>query len=649
MTGKFKRTAGIFIFSLFLNVAFSQSNTTYSVTDLTYQNTSWVAETGASVICQPERNSFGYIFISEGRMINAINQNGTILWQKQVSEKISPFLTSIPGDLFFAVFSNSKLTLINSSFLYIWQRDCNFKIEEKPLLGLDGRVFVRGKDNLASYSIKGQLKWSMELKNQNVNLPLTEFNDGSLLLFLNEDAGKKSIASLADSQPFTEDQFSKNSQSSILKTSLNQEESSNDKECKALRISPFGDILEEITFNSNPCEICSTKSGIVISFEDGRCSLIAVKNRQVCEVWRFSNYKSPSKLYALKNEKDLLLINGNPSTINLISLSDGKLKSKSTYTNLSPSQNLSYIDETSGGIVLFFTDNAICISPSLKIQWQAVYNKKKNFRYAFSTDYGYLVMCTDDWVVEAFRMQQSFQKSKYTYKTKSLRPYTLKFKKSSPLYPLEMNYFRQNYDSILSFYREENSPIEFQKFDSSATRDDRLSTSNSRADRINEEIFYVDLNSQFTDFVLAYQTGHEYSASQLYMKEDMNEASAVLDLLSQSGTFSNWSDLSYLMKEVDDPTILLMLVKAAGIIAYDPDGKMLSTLERISHSWPDKKDELFYKSICDSVYEICAFMGRPTFFETGEKILTYLLSKPFLSGIKSYSRETLKKVITLKL
>lgn len=642
MTEKIKRTASIFIFSLFLNVAFSQSNTTYSVTDLTYQNTSWVAETGASVICQPERNSFGYIFISEGRMINAINQNGTILWQKQVSEKISPFLTSIPGDLFFAVFSNSKLTLINSSFLYVWQRDCNFKIEEKPLLGLDGRVFVRGKDNIASYSMKGQLKWSMELQNQNVNLPLTEFNDGSLLLFINEDTGKKNIASLADSPSFTEGQSSKNSQSSILKTSLNQEESSNGKEYKALRISPFGDILEEITFNSKPCEICSTKSGIAISFEDGRCSLIAVKNRQAYEVWRFSNYKSPSKLYPLKNEKDLLLINGSPSTINLVSLSDGKLKSKSIYTNLSPSQNLSHIDETSGGIVLSFTDNAICISPTLKIQWQAVYNKKKNFRYAFSTDYGYLVICTDDWVVEAFRMQQSFQKSKYTYKTKSLCPYSLKFKKSSPLYPLEMNYFRQNYDSILSFYKEEN-------FGEEKPSSDSLSTLDSQAELISEETFYVDLNSQFSDFVLAYQTCHEYSASQLYMKEDMNEASAVLDLLSQSGTFSSWNDLSYLMKEVDDPTILLMLVKAAGIIAYDPDGKMLSTLEKISHSWPDKKDELFYKAICDSVYEICAFMGRPTFFETGEKILTYLLSKPFLSGIKSYSRETLKKVITLKL
>ena len=113
----------ILIAFLLPSALWGASSEAYSVTDLTYQNTSWAAETGAAAVCQPERNSFGYVFISEGRMLNAINQNGTILWQKQVSERIQPFLTSIPGDLFFAVFSRSKLTLINPSLIYVWQQD----------------------------------------------------------------------------------------------------------------------------------------------------------------------------------------------------------------------------------------------------------------------------------------------------------------------------------------------------------------------------------------------------------------------------------------------------------------------------------------------------------------------------------------------
>lgn len=605
----------ILIAFLLPSALWGASSEAYSVTDLTYQNTSWAAETGAAAVCQPERNSFGYVFISEGRMLNAINQNGTILWQKQVSERIQPFLTSIPGDLFFAVFSRSKLTLINPSLIYVWQQDTGFEVIEKPLLGFDGRVYARGSENINCYSLKGNLRWTLKLTGQNTALPLTSFNDGSLLVFVNSTYS----ASLNNGKPKRNSEIfgKKQNNTSARISSVNGE-------YKAVRISPFGEILEDITFNSQPKELCCTKKGIVISFADGRCSLISVKDRSVYEAWRFSQYTTESKLYAMENETDLLLINGNPAVINLISLADGKVKKTSAYTDLSPAKNLIHVDETAGGTVLCFKDNAICINYGLKIQWQAIYNKQKKCRYAFSTDYGYLVMCTDDWVVEAFRMVQSFQKSKYTYKPRELEPYTVKFNKNSPLYSVEMNYFEKHYDELLKSYRKESLGAK-------------------------EEEFYLDLNNQFADFITVNESAHEYTAQQIFLKNDINEVSAVLDLLAQSGSFTQWKEYAYLMKQLEDPTLILMLVKTAGIIAYDPDGKLLNALESLCHSWPDKKDQIFFNSICDSVYQICAFMGRPTFFATGESILSYLLSNHFSPSINAYARDTLKKVITLKL
>ena len=60
----------------------------------------------------------------------------------------------------------------------------------------------------------------------------------------------------------------------------------------------------------------------------------------------------------------------------------------------------------------------------------------------------------------------------------------------------------------------------------------------------------------------------------------------------------------------------------------------------------DTSDLIF---VCDSVYEICRFMGRPALYSKGMEILTQLLYPQYDSKVREYARNTLTKIARLKI
>ena len=82
--------------------------------------------------------------------------------------------------------------------------------------------------------------------------------------------------------------------------------------------------------------------------------------------------------------------------------------------------------------------------------------------------------------------------------------------------------------------------------------------------------------------------------------------------------------------------------------AYDPDGKLLDALELFA-SKVDYKDSALITSICDVVYSICLYMGRPAYNTKGKDIIKTFLYPSFDFKIRTYARDTLKKIIELEL
>ena len=91
--------------------------------------------------------------------------------------------------------------------------------------------------------------------------------------------------------------------------------------------------------------------------------------------------------------------------------------------------------------------------------------------------------------------------------------------------------------------------------------------------------------------------------------------------------------------------VILAGVKSNG---YDPDGQLLKAIEKITLN-VSYKDKTLSSHICDSVYSICLFMGRPAYNSKGKDILKNFLYPSYDGKIRDYARETLKKIIELDL
>ena len=81
---------------------------------------------------------------------------------------------------------------------------------------------------------------------------------------------------------------------------------------------------------------------------------------------------------------------------------------------------------------------------------------------------------------------------------------------------------------------------------------------------------------------------------------------------------------------------------------YDPDQKLLQALEKLSQR-VTSKDTTIINLICDSVYSICVFQGRPAYNSKGKQILKNFMYPQYSSTNRDYARNTLKRILELGL
>ena len=61
------------------------------------------------------------------------------------------------------------------------------------------------------------------------------------------------------------------------------------------------------------------------------------------------------------------------------------------------------------------------------------------------------------------------------------------------------------------------------------------------------------------------------------------------------------------------------------------------------------KDSVYLNTVCDCVYSICLFMGRPAYNKKGKEILKTFMGPGYTFNTRTYARDTLKKIISLEL
>ena len=95
----------------------------------------------------------------------------------------------------------------------------------------------------------------------------------------------------------------------------------------------------------------------------------------------------------------------------------------------------------------------------------------------------------------------------------------------------------------------------------------------------------------------------------------------------------------------------MMAAKGYTFTGWDQQVQSAMGTEDLTYTarWSKNKDTAYLNTICDSVYSICLFMGRPAYNKKGKDILKSLMGIGYSSKTRNYARDTLKKIIALEL
>ena len=278
-----------------------------------------------SVLSEPAVTSYGFCLATDARNLMGYSSNGQLLWEKNIGRVRNLSLTSLKGDfILFHDETKNILRLFNPSGKEIWAKPLDFKLFSRPFAGRDGRFFIHGEGQLLCYGINGVLRWKLETESQK-ELPIQELPDGSIILFLSDINGHT----------------------------------------RGLRISPFGQMLENITFAGSIKSTETCRDGVLLS-------------------------KTEITVYKL-NSKD-----GSVLQSRSISGIDGTGLVKSAFSE--------------AGLFIADSSNALLIGYDLQDIWSAKMPdtiKKKTVNQIIYLKDDYLVFCGKNWSLNAYHTSQT--------------------------------------------------------------------------------------------------------------------------------------------------------------------------------------------------------------------------------------------------
>ena len=590
---KTKQLSRALIALLFIIIPTLSFQPLFSQEALSPFNTSWNAVLPGTALCEPAVTSYGFCLATDARNIMGFSSTGTLLWEKKTGRIRNMELTTLPGD--FILFLNkddNTLKLYNPSGTEIWSFQLSFTPYEKPFSGRDGRFFVYGQKSVICMGINGKIRWQLETENQK-ELPMQELPDGSIIVFLNDESGKT----------------------------------------RGLRISPFGELLENITFSGSILTTHTCKDGILLTFTDGSAGLFSLKDGLADSRWVASVKGNNPFFIVSQNRKQfrLLSLSKNEITIYQLNSQNGADISSKTINDIDGTALLK-TELSDSGLFLADSKKAVLLDFDYNELWAAMMpsetNNSINQIIYLSNDY--FVLCLKNWSMNAYHTLQKTAEIKTSDSVKTvLNNEQFDYSSFAPLNLSEFSYYSQGlfYNSIKDsqiaelIAQGDFGVMEGQWLSQTLSIAKLYSLSATSSDfgiRIEKSVFETD------------SAGFEAVLVQLALLCTAQTQGAAANIISNS------TNKAYCRALLSNLT------------GYDPDGKLLEAIEK-NASLAGNKDSGYLKSVCDGVYSICLFMGRPAYNKKGKDILKSFLGLGYSSETRSYARETLKKIIALEL
>ena len=549
-------------------------------------NTSWTSVLPGTAICPPEETSYGFCIATDARNIMGYSSTGKLLWEKKTGRVRNLTLTALNGDfILFHDKDKNVIHLYNPSGTEIWSKALDFKCFAKPFEGRDGRFFLYGENTVLCLGINGIERWRVETEYQK-DLGMQELPDGSIIVFLNDLAGKT----------------------------------------RALRISPFGRQLENITFSGSVTHSQTCKDGVLLNFSDGNAGLFSLQNGLAQSRW-VADVKSGSSLFAVSGDRQLfrlLSLSKNEITVYTLNPQNGSVISSKSISGIN-GQELIKVKLSDSGLFIADASKALLIDSEYNELWNAnlplsVRSNSVNQIIYLQSDY--LVLCSKNWSMDAYHTHQTTNKSVI----KNIQA------DYSSFAALDFNDF--NYSSAGGFFSELKDNNRISRLKSGLYGEDEekwLSQTLSIS-----RLYFMDESS--SDFGIRTEKS--------VFQTDSAGFEALLVQLALLCTDQTQAAAASIISESNNKTYCRALL--ANLYGYDPEGKLLDAIEK-NASLAGNKDTAYLASICDAVYSICLFMGRPAYNTKGKEILKSMMGVGYTSKTRNYARDTLKKIVALEL
>lgn len=601
-----KRLAFLYAsFILTLSAAFSAEQISLSA-----DNADWTCVIGGEAVTSPVQTSYGFVVLTDGKMISACTENGTKLWEKPVPGRPDPFLTVISKDFLVTVSDKKTVSLINPSGVVLWSKKLPYQVTESALPGKDARFFVKGKKNISCFGINGVCKWSIETPPLS-SIPLVTLNDGTVLaVLLNSENGKSS----------------------------------------GIRISPFGTVLETIRFAGIVSGAMSCDYGVLLAFSSGGFGLCAVNEK---EKLTGTKWAVPSNDYAFQSaspSKGTEFVPVSQSLSALLLSSSGKSVKVILFENRTGKiVNIFYADALDflrlsaakgalGGEGIFLSDDRTgrVYDTAGNIVWSAALpsasSRAGNWNFLSYTKNNVIVICSKSWVMNGFRTVQrlSGKKNVSSVQKKSGNP--VRYENFYIIDTAQFNrYFSESLgEDILG-----------------KNRISVLQKGMYGPDEINFSSKLFSVCKAYSQFLSSASSGARTEEKSIFYRDTIGLQETVMQL-SLLGTDEVPELIASLIQTEKNMQNLAFLMKAAGQCAYDPDGRMLRAIEKRLLTLPPRNTTVLV-ALSDAAYEICRFMGRPAFFSHCMEIQKSLLSNQYDNTVHEAVRKNLSKTAALNM
>lgn len=589
-----KKFINVFVVFLFV------SHYLFAQESLNKLNTSWANVISGKVLSEPAVSSFGFSIISDARTISTFSNSGNLLWEKSLANWRDAKIYTLPEDFYLIIKNNNRsLSLINPSGYEIWNRALEYPVFGKPLAGRDGRFFIRTIDSILCFGITGICKWEINIPKQS-NIPMQNLPDGTFVTFLEKVEDGKS---------------------------------------KGLRISPFGEILEEIIFAGEIVSANCCSEGVLVTFKDGAAGLFSLTNKssekQLVENKWVIKTESLNPDFQQK-QKAFFLVSDDYSTVFylfplknsvklfFIDVSNGSSTYDFEISNIEGFNiKASFLQDRN--ILLTDYKNAVYYSEKGKNLWSGKlpYSSSRTiFDYLIFTKDNSLVLCNNDWSLDGYKLNQN------------LKP--INTQKQNLTYKDFYNFDAASYGYFFEINSDLKSDTRIEDLKKGFYGKEEIQYVNQIIETC--ENYYTAISSKATNF----QDGKSLFETNVI---DVEKVMIQLSLFSDN-QFNNL--ISKYLKTLNNRTILLTLLNGISYNGYDPDLQLLKALE-VAAGKISYKDDLMLTKICDSIYSICVFMGRPAYNSKGKEILTRMLSANYSTKIRVYARDTLRKIMEIEI